>query len=71
MHRSYHPSGDQHWTRAHPEYRQPWAKLRHRQIEQLCTRFQAGESQSALARAYKIGRTTVWRYLKARGLIGR
>lgn len=63
------PSGDQHWTRAHPEYRRPWAKLHPEQLDALIARFQQGESQSELARVYRVGRTTVWRYLKARGLI--
>lgn len=66
-----HPSGDRHWTRLHPEYRQPWAKLHPEQIDDLCRRFQDGESQSALARQFRVGRTTVWRYLRARGLIGK
>lgn len=64
-----HPSGDRHWTRARPELRRPWAKLQPRQIEQLCALYKMGSSQSHLARRYKIGRTTVWRYLKARNLL--
>ena len=58
---SYHPSGDNHWTRRRPELRQPWAKLAHDELDDLLRRFQAGEPQTALARHFRIGRTTVGR----------
>jgi DNA invertase Pin-like site-specific DNA recombinase len=61
------PAGDQHWTRVHPEYRRPWAKLHPEQLAELMRRAKAGESQASLAREFRIGRTTVWRYLKSRG----
>lgn len=62
-------AGDNHWTRRAPELRQPWAKLEASQIDDLCSLFLGGASQSWLARRYKIGRTTVWRYLRSRGLL--
>lgn len=70
MRRNYHPSGDQHWTRQPGVIRQPWAKLLPEQIELLCARYEAGETQTALAQDFRVGRTTVWRYLRREGLIG-
>lgn len=63
------PKGDDHWTRRRPDLRRPWAKLSPDQLDDLVARFRAGESQSALARSFRIGRTTVWRYLKQRELV--
>jgi DNA invertase Pin-like site-specific DNA recombinase len=65
-----HPAGDRHWTRQHGVVRQPWAKLSDAQIDELCAYYTQGAFQTWLARKYHIGRTTVWRYLKARNLIG-
>lgn len=63
------PSGDRHWTRARPELLPSWKKLKSEQRAELTRRFLSGENESALARDYRIGRTTVWRYLRAQGLI--
>jgi len=68
--RNFHPSGDSHWTRQPGVERAPWGKLEEEKIAVLCARYQAGETQSDLARTYRIGRTTVWRYLRRAGLIG-
>lgn len=70
-----HPSGDLHWTRAQPERirRGPdhhAAKLSAEQIEAMCEycrRF--GVNQTWLARQLGVSRQTVWRHLKAAGLI--
>lgn len=59
------PSGDNHWTRARPELRTPWTKLGKRRMAEFYRRLDAGESQSSLARAFRIGRTTAWRYAHA------
>jgi DNA invertase Pin-like site-specific DNA recombinase len=67
--RGTRPSGDAHWTRARPELLPSWKKLKPDQRAELTRRFLAGESESALARDYRIGRTTVWRYLRAQGLV--
>lgn len=61
--------GNAHWTRARPELLPSWKKLKPAQRAELTRRFLAGESESALARAYRIGRTTVWRYLRMEGLV--
>ncbi len=67
--RNYHPSGDQHWTRARPELLPKWKKLKPDKRAELTRRFLAGEHPEILAQTYRIGRTTVWRYLRAQGLV--
>lgn len=45
------------------------AKLSREQIEEIGFRFEQGASQAWLARKYRVGRTTIWRHLKALGLV--
>jgi len=63
------PSGDAHWTRARPELLPSWTKLKPAKRAELIARFKAGERADDLAREYRIGRTTAWRYLRKAGLI--
>lgn len=63
------PSGNDHWTRQPGVKRRRWKKFRPADRTELIDRFLAGESQSALARDLRIGRTTVWRYLREQGLV--
>ena len=69
MRRSYHPSGDQHWTRARPELLPSWKKLKPEKRAELTQRVLAGENKNDLALEYRIGRTTIWRYLREEGLV--
>jgi hypothetical protein len=69
-----HPSGDRHWTRRMPDKvlrgtKAPGARLSREQIEEIGFRFKNGAGQSWLARKYGVGRTTIWRHLKALGLL--
>lgn len=72
---TYHPSGDEHWTRRAPEriprgVTAPGAKLSAFEIDELCAAFASGSrNRSWLARKYGVSRITVWRHLKARGLL--
>ena len=46
------------------------AKLTEDQIEEICALFsQAGSGRTWLARSFGVSRVTIWRHLKARGLI--
>jgi hypothetical protein len=67
--RDFHPSGDDHWTRQPGVKREPWGKLKPTQIDALCARYQAGETPTNLSAFYGIARPTVYRYLRARGLL--
>lgn len=69
-----HPAGDDHWTRREPDKikRGPeaqGAKLSPEEIEEIGFRFKNGANQSWLARKYGVNRVTIWRHLKALGLI--
>lgn len=66
--RNYHPSGDSHWTRRKGVARERWAKLPPKKIDQLCARYEAGETPTTLALIFRIARPTVYRYLRRRGL---
>ena len=70
MRQRTHPSGSNHWTRQPGVERAPWAKLDPKQITALCADYAAGISPTVLARDYRIGRATVYRYLRTAGLIG-
>jgi transcriptional regulator of acetoin/glycerol metabolism len=69
-------SGDDHWTRRTPDRvargsSAPGAKLTPEQIAALCQEFAANHgAQTRMARKYGVSRVTVWRHLKAAGLIG-
>lgn len=67
--RNSHPAGNAHWTRQPGVQRAPWGKLKPEKRAELTRRYLAGESQGALASEYRIGRTTVWRYLRKQGLV--
>lgn len=69
MRHSNRPSGNFHWTRLHPEYRTPWTKLEPARVDELCTFYRMGSSPDWLAQRFGVGRTTVWRYAKAHGLV--
>lgn len=68
-------SGDAHWTRRTPEKIKcgpdaAGAKLSEAQIDDLCDWWQTGmRNKSWLARKFGVTRITVWRHLRARGLI--
>lgn len=70
-----HPSGDLHWTRAQPERikRGPdhhAAKLSAEQIEGMIAYYaKVRPSQAWVARMLGVSRQTVWRHLKAAGLV--
>lgn len=70
-----HPSGDAHWTRRTPERiprgaAAPGAKLNEAQIDELCDLWRAGtHNKTWLGRRFGVTRITVWRHLRARGLI--
>ena len=67
--RNFHPSGDLHWTRQPGVVREPWGKLPPAKRAELIERVKAGERADDLAREYRIGRTTAWRYLRREGLV--
>lgn len=68
-------SGDQHWTRRRPELVRRGtegngAKLSAQDIEQLCALYAANRPrQTWLADRFGVSRFTVWRHLKAAGLV--
>lgn len=63
------PSGDNHWTRRKPDLLPSWVKIGDDRLELLYQEYLRNRPNRAwLARKYGIGRTTVWRYLKKRGL---
>lgn len=70
-----HPSGDRHWTKRDPDRvlrgtKAPGAKLNAHEIAEMCAAFDAGDTnRSRLARIYGVSRITIWRHLKARGLL--
>jgi len=70
-----HPSGDAHWTRRTPERIRRGAashaaKLSTDEIDALCAAYlNAADTQTGLARTYAVSRITVWRHLRARGLV--
>lgn len=70
-----HPSGADHWTRRTPEKiaRGPdasGAKLRDDDIDLICAFWRNGmRNKSDIGRRFGVTRITVWRHLKARGLI--
>lgn len=70
-----HPSGDAHWTRRTPEKIKrgtaaQGAKLRDDDIDLICAFWCSGmRNKSAIARRFGVTRVTVWRHLRAHGLI--
>lgn len=68
-------SGDQHWSRRTPERLRRGAeshaaKLTETAIAALCAEFRANRPrQTWLAHKYGVSRVTVWRHLKAAGLV--
>lgn len=68
-------AGAQHWTRRLPERVRrgtaaSGAKLAPNEIEEITFLFtQCGSSQSWLARKFNVSRITIWRHLKAQGLV--
>jgi transcriptional regulator of acetoin/glycerol metabolism len=72
---SIHPSGDDHWTRRTPDrlkrgYESHAAKLCAADIEALCAEFRVRQpARTWLAHKYGVSRATVWRHLKAAGLL--
>lgn len=69
------PSGDKHWTRRMPERvrrgaTHPSAKLTPQQIEEVCALFaQFNVARTEIARHFGVSRITIWRHLKAAGLL--
>lgn len=69
------PAGDLHWTRATPERMRRGAdshaaKLSSDQIRALCAEYRTNRpAQTWLGRKYGVSRVTVWRHLKAAGLV--
>ena len=67
--------GNDHWTRRHPERvargaTHPSAKLTSAQIAEMCDRYRRYHPhQAGMARHYSVSRMTIWRKLKAAGLI--
>lgn len=72
-----HPSGENHWTRRMPERvvrgtAAAGAKLRDEDIDLICAFWRNGwHNKSAIGWHFGVSRITVWRHLKARGLIDR
>lgn len=70
-------TGDDHYSRRTPEKIRrgpdaPGAKLRADDIEAMCAEWVRGSMDKAwLGRKYGVSRITVWRHLKARGLVTR
>lgn len=70
-----HPSGSHHWTRRKPELIKrgpdaPGAKLSAAEIEALCAHYAVYRPRKTwLARRYGVSRITVWRHLRAAGLV--
>jgi hypothetical protein len=68
-------SGDQHWTRRRPDLVRRGAegngaKLSAQDIEQLCAIYAKDRpKQGHLGRRFGVSRATVWRHLKAAGLV--
>lgn len=67
--------GERHWTHQYPDKVKKGtaasgAKLSQEQIEEICQIYRVYRSkQTVLARRFGISRMTVWRHLKAAGLI--
>lgn len=71
-----HPSGPDHWTRRTPEKikRGPdasGAKLRDDDIDLICAFHLAGANHTALGRLMGVHRKTIFRHLRARGILER
>lgn len=67
-------TGDQHWTRRQPDRVRRGtqgnsAKLTDEQVAALCAYYRGGAQQTWLAQKFGISRVTVWRYLKAAGVL--
>lgn len=67
-------SGDQHWTRRRPDLvrrgtQGNGAKLGDADVEAICHYYRRGAQQTWLARKFGVSRVTVWRHLKAAGVL--
>jgi len=62
--------GDLHWTRRRPDLLPSWKKLKPETIDALCQEFIRNRPPKTwLAKKYGVSRTSVWRYLRTRGVL--